>query len=45
MMADEPRNRLYLLLGEPDARTEMERDFRAELRMIAAPALGDVVQE
>ena len=44
-MADKPGDGLNLLYGEPNARTELERNFRAEFRMIAAPSLGDVVQE
>ena len=45
MVAHQPRYSLGLLVGKPEPRPETERDFRAELRMIAAAPLGDVVQQ
>ena len=44
-MQHQPGNHLGLLRRQPQRRTHMQRDFSTELRMIAAPALGDIVQQ
>ncbi len=45
MMQHQPGDGLGLLGRETDARAELARDLGAELGMVAAAALGDVVQQ
>jgi len=45
VMADEPGDRLGFRRVEAEPRAEPQRDRRAELAVIAAAALGDVVQQ
>src|SRR4051794_8197484 len=45
MVADQPRDRLGLGAVEPEARTDPERDLGPDHAVIAATALGDVVQQ
>ena len=44
MIANQPGNGLGLGRVEAEARAELQRDFGAEHAMVAAAALGDVVQ-
>jgi hypothetical protein len=45
MVAHQPGDRLRLGRAHPEAGTELLRDLRAEDTVIAAPALGDVVEQ
>ena len=45
MIADQPRHGLGLGRIEPEARAELERDLGADHAVVAAAALGDVVQQ
>ena len=44
-MAHQPRNRLGLGGIETEARPKLQRDLGADLAMVAAASLGDVVQQ
>ena len=45
MIADQPGDGLGLGLVEPEARAKLERHLGAQFAMVAAAALGDVVQQ
>ena len=45
MVAHQPRDGLGLGRIEPEARAEPKRDFRAQLAVIAAATLGDIVEQ
>mgnify|MGYP006866175197 CR=1 FL=1 len=44
-MADEPGHGLGFSFVEPEPRAKLERHLGTKLAMIAAPPLGDVVQQ
>ena len=45
MVQHQPGHRFGFLGGQPERRADLQRQFRAELGMVAAAALGDVVQQ